>query len=78
MKPRVSLKFMLKATFACILLTLVGIGFRYFSPIRIGYFDVFEGIAAWIAVGIGWAVYFLDLFRIRRKKHEDQNDEKAG
>lgn len=67
---------MLKATFACILLTLVGISIRYFSPIRIGYFDVFEGIAAWIVLGIDWAVYFLDLFRERRNR--DENDEEAG
>ena len=76
MKPRVTLKFMLKATFACVLLTFIGIGFRFFSPIRIDYFDVFEGIAAWIVVGIGWTVYFLDLLRARRK--QDENDEKTG
>ena len=78
MKPRLTLKFLLKATLACLLLTLAAIGIRYFSPVRIGYFDVFEGIAAWIVVGIGWAVYFLDLLRTRRNDHEDQNDEKAG
>ena len=44
MKPRFTLKFMLKATFACILLTFIGIGIRYFSPIRIDYFDVPEQI----------------------------------
>ena len=76
MKPRFTLKFMLKATFACILLTFIGIGIRYFSPIRIDYFDVFEGIIAWILVGIGWAVYFLDLYRARRTRNE--NDEKTG
>ena len=78
MKPRLTLKFMLKATAVCVLLTVAAIGIRYFSPIRIGYFDVFEGIASWIVVGIGWAVYFLDLYRMRRKNHEDQNDENAG
>ena len=76
MKPRLTLSFMLKATFACVLLTLVSIGIRYFSPIRVGYFDVFEGIAAWIVVGIAWAVYFLDLYRERRNQNE--NDEKTG
>ena len=80
MKPRLTLKFLLKATFACLLLTAVGIGIRYFSPVRFGHFDVFECIAAWIVVGIGWAVYFLDLYRAKRKENENenQNDKKAG
>lgn len=72
MKPRFTLKFMLKATLACIVLTVVGIVLRKVSPLRMDYLDVFEGIAAWIVVGIGWAVYFLDQYRLRKKEKEDK------
>ena len=72
MKHRLSLKTMLIATACCALLTAIDLvfGTSWTSP------KDFQTILYWIIVGIGWAVYFLDLYRIRR--NQDENDTEAG
>ena len=65
MKP--DLKTMLKASFACVLLTL---GW-YFCirplPVRIDYLREFELIAVWIILLIGWITYFFLLWKNKKQ-----------
>lgn len=67
MKTGLTLTFLLKATAACILLTLVEILFDQFTNIhRFTRTDI-KGIVAWIVLGIAWIVYLIDVIRSRRK-----------
>lgn len=76
MKRRFTLKYMLIATVCCITVTLTELLKAKYLPVNITNHQDFEAILFWIVLLIGWAVYFLDLFRNRRKQNE--NDEKAG
>lgn len=70
MKHGLTLKFLLKATLACVLLTVVEILLARFTTIH--YFsrtDV-KMIMAWIVVGIAWGIYLIDFIRQRRKDKE--------
>lgn len=58
---------MLKASFACVLLTL---GWYFFiRPLsgRIHYFREFELMAVWIILLIGWIVYFFRLWKNKKQ-----------
>ena len=61
MKPKLTLKMMLVATFCCVLLTAADLlfGSKWVSP------KEFKTVLYWIIVLIGWAVYFLDKFKKR-------------
>lgn len=76
MKPRFSLKFLLIATACCILATLAEVLKGKLLPVNIVNHQDIKAVFFWIILLIGWAVYFLDLYRMRRKKHED--DKEAG
>lgn len=76
MKPRFSLKFLLIATACCILATLAEVFKGKLLPVNIVNHQDIKAVFFWIILLIGWAVYFLDLYRMRRKKHED--DKEAG
>ena len=70
MRHGLTLKFLLKATLACVLLTVVEILFDSFTDIhRFSRTDL-EMIAAWIVLGIAWLIYLVDLLRRRRKSTE--------
>lgn len=72
MKTGLTLKFLLKATAACILLTLVKILFNQFTNIhRFTRTDIKE-IVAWIVLGIAWIIYLIDVIRSRRKDKENE------
>lgn len=71
MKHGLTLKFLLKATLACVVLTLVEILFARFTNIHMFTRTDFEMIVAWIVVGIAWAIYFLDCFRKHRHSKND-------
>ena len=70
MKHGLTLKFLLKATLACIVLTLVEILFNHFTNIHMYSRTDFEILAAWIVVGIAWIIYLVGLIRKRRKDKE--------
>ena len=72
MKHGLTLKFLLKATAACILLTLVEILFDHFTNIHMFSRTDFEMIVAWIVVGIAWIIYLIGLFRNHRKNQEKE------
>ena len=72
MKHGLTLKFLLKATAACVLLTLVEILFDHFTNIHMFSRTDFEMIVAWIVVGIAWIIYLIGLFRNRRKDQEKE------
>ena len=76
MKPRFSLKFLLIATLFCIAMTLAEVLKAELLPVNILNHQDFEAVFFWIILLIGWAVYFLDLYRARRNQNE--NDEKTG
>ena len=67
MKSHLTLKSMLIATLCCVLITAVDL-FRgsYVSP------KDFKALLYWIIVLVGWAVYFLDLYRMRGKNEDDK------
>lgn len=65
MKPKLTLSFLLKATLACILLTILEFLFRKYVTSWNSFKTVFEMTAAWIIVAIAWAIYFLDKFKNR-------------
>lgn len=67
MKHALTLPFLLKATGACILLTLVKILLDRYTHIRSFSRTDFEMIAAWITVGIAWIIYLVGLIREHRK-----------
>lgn len=72
MKTGLTLKFLLKATAACILLTLLEILFDQFTNIhRFTRTDIKE-IVAWIVLGIAWIIYLIDVIRNRRKDKENE------
>ena len=63
---KLNLKTMLKASFACVLLTLGWYFFIRPLPARIDYFREFELIAVWIILLIGWIVYFFRLWKNKK------------
>ena len=65
MKSKLTLSFLLKATLACIALTIVEFFFRKYVTGWNSFKPVFEMTAAWIIVAIAWAIYFLDIFKNR-------------
>lgn len=60
------LKTILKATVACILLTLGWYFFIRPLPARIDYFRELELIALWIILLIGWIIYFFNLWKNKK------------
>ena len=78
MKSGLTLKFLLKATFVCVLLTIVEILFNHFQTVRIDYNSEFKAILSWIALFIAWAIYFLEVFRKSRKNQEEDPWNKKG
>ncbi len=72
MKNGLTLKFLLKATAACVLLTLVEILFDKFTNIHAFSRTDIEMIAAWIVVGIAWIIYLVGLIRKRRKNMQEE------
>ena len=64
---KLDLKTMLKASLACILLTL---GW-YFCirplPVRIDYLREFELIGVWSILLIGWIIYFFNLWKNKQQ-----------
>ncbi|MBQ7001369.1 MAG: hypothetical protein IJN67_10055 [Oscillospiraceae bacterium] len=65
MKTKLTLRFLLKATLACILLTIVEFLFRKYVSSWNSFRTVFEMSIAWIILAIAWAIYFLDKFKER-------------
>ena len=65
MKSKLTLSFLLKATLACIALTIVEFFLRKYVTGWNSFKPVFEMTAAWIIVAIAWAIYFLDRFKNR-------------
>ena len=65
MKTKLALRFLLKATLACILLTIVEFLFRKYVSSWNSFRTVFEMSIAWIILAIAWAIYFLDKFKER-------------
>ena len=65
MKTKLTLRFLLKATLACILLTIVEFLFRKYVSSWNSFRTVFEMSIAWIILAIAWAIYFLDKFKAR-------------
>lgn len=65
MKTKLTLRFLLKATLACILLTIVEFLFRKYASSWNSFRTVFEKSIAWIILAIAWAIYFLDKFKER-------------
>lgn len=70
MRHGLTLKFLLKATLACVLLTVVEILFDSFTDIHHFSRTDLEMIAAWIVLGIAWLIYLVDLLRRCRKSKE--------
>lgn len=60
MKHKLTLHFLLKATLACVLLTLVEILFDRFTNIHHFSRTDLKMMFAWIVVAIAWAVYLVD------------------
>lgn len=60
MKPSLTLKKMLTATGACILITLFNVISYITSPIHLFTPRDFLTILYWIIVLVGWIVYFLE------------------
>lgn len=65
---KLDLKTMLKASFACVLLSLGWYFFIRPLPERIHYFREFELIIVWIILLIGWIVYFFSLWKNKNRK----------
>ena len=65
---KLNLKTMLKASFACVLLTLGWYFFIRPLPMRIDYFREFELIAIWIILLVGWIVYLLNLWKNKNRE----------
>ena len=72
MKHGLTLKFLLKATLACILLTVVELLLGKFTGIHRFTRTDLEMLAAWIVVTIAWVVYLIGLIRKRRKNRETE------
>ena len=68
MKIGLTLKFLLKATAACLVLTLVEILFEHFTNIHSFTRTDMECILAWIVVGIAWIVYLVRQVRDRQNQ----------
>ena len=60
MKTGLTFKFLLKATAACLLLTLVEILFEHFTNIHRFTRTDLKAIVAWIVLGIVWILYFIE------------------
>lgn len=71
MKTGLTLKFLLGATAACVLLTVLEIVFDHFTPLDLFTHRDFEMIASWIVLLIAWGIYFLDRFRKRKQKKNE-------
>ena len=65
MKTKLTQRLLLKATLACILLTIVEFLFRKYVSSWNSFRTVFEMSIAWIILAIAWAIYFLDKFKER-------------
>lgn len=72
MKHKLTRKLLLKATLACIILTVVKYLFDRFTTIHPFSRTDLELIAAWIVVGIGWSIYLIDLIRIHKKRNKSE------
>lgn len=70
MKHKLTLKLLLKATFACIMLTVAEVLIDKLTSIHHFSCTDLEMIAAWIVLGIAWLIYLVDLLRRRRKSKE--------
>ena len=71
MKHGLTLKFLLKATLACVVLSLVEILFDHFTNIHMYSRTDFEMLAAWIVVEIAWIIYLVGMIRKRRNSKEE-------
>lgn len=71
MKTGLTLKFMLGATLACVLLTLLEIFVDRITPLDQFTHRDFEMIAAWIVLLIAWGIYFLEHFRRHKQDKEE-------
>lgn len=60
MKSGLTLKFMLKATLACALLTCVEFIFDNFTSFNHFSHRDFEMIIVWIVLSIAWIIFFLE------------------
>ena len=72
MKHGLTLKFLLKATLACVLLTVVEILFARFTTIHYFSRTDMKMIIAWIVVAIAWVIYLVGLIRQRRTVKETE------
>ena len=68
MQRKLTLKLMAKASFGCLLLTLIWVLYDMLMPARIHYLREIELISCWIILLVGWIVYFLNQFRDKRKQ----------
>ncbi len=72
MKHGLTLKFLLKATLACLILTMAEYLFARFTLIhRFSRTDL-KMVAAWIVLGIAWILYFIDRLRNRKPEKEQE------
>ena len=72
MKTGLTFKFLLKATAACLILTLVEILFDHFTSIHRFTRTDLKGIAAWVVLGIAWILYLIE--RILNSRKANNND----
>lgn len=72
MKHGLTLKFLLKATLACVLLTVVEMLFARFTTIHYFSRTDMKMIIAWIVVAIAWVIYLVGLIRQRRTVKETE------
>ena len=72
MKTGLTFKFLLKATAACLLLTLVEILYEHFTNIHRFTRTDLNAIVAWIVLGIAWILYFIEKILNRRSVTENE------
>ena len=72
MKTGLTFKFLLKATAACLMLTLVEILFEHFTNIHRFTRTDLKAIVAWIVLGMAWSFYFIEKILDRRNGKENE------
>ena len=78
MKHGLTLKLLLKATLACIILTVVEILLTKLTSIHPFSRTKLEMLAAWTVVGIAWIIYLVDLLRQRGEATEEPRNRKEN